>query len=208
LMLVHLRDECRITSVLRVEMHEPLTNTYKLVIIQMRRPNEAEVWRALHAACSFHPGVGKIVVAVDEDIDPSNEAAVFWAMCYRMKPHKDVHIVPGMEKGHAPPFLYEHETKGTDVVSYHLPADESAMLCNAILKEPFPPVSLPKREYMENAKKIWEELELPKLRPQMPWFGYSLGQWSEELDHEAELAVQGRHFETGEKLKAGRVKVR
>ena len=152
LMLVHLRDECRITSVLRVEMHEPLTNTYKLVIIQMRRPNEAEVWRALHAACSFHPGVGKIVVAVDEDIDPSNEAAVFWAMCYRMKPHKDVHIVGGMEKGHAPPFLYHHEQKGTDVVSYHLPADESAMLCNAILKEPFPPVSLPKREYMENAE--------------------------------------------------------
>ncbi|HEX5020688.1 MAG TPA: UbiD family decarboxylase, partial [Candidatus Binatia bacterium] len=70
------------------------------------------------------------------------------------------------------------------------------------------PVSLPKREYMENARKIWEELELPKLRPQMPWFGYSLGQWSEELDHEAELAVQGRHFETGEKLKAARVKVR
>jgi hypothetical protein len=33
-------------------------------------------------------------------------------------------------------------------------------------------------------------------------------QWSDELDHEAELAVQGRHFETGEKLKAGRVKVR
>ena len=112
LMLVHLRDECRITSAsLRVEMHEPLTNTYKLVIIQMRRPNEAEVWRALHAACSFHPGVGKIVVAVDEDIDPSNEAAVFWAMCYRMKPHKDVHICPGMEKGHAPPFLFEHETE-------------------------------------------------------------------------------------------------
>jgi hypothetical protein len=73
---------------------------------------------------------------------------------------------------------------------------------------PFPPVSLPKREFMENARQIWEELELPKLRPQMPWFGYSLGQWSEELDHEAELAVQGRHFETGEKLKAGRVKAK
>ena len=36
----------------------------------------------------------------------------------------------------------------------------------------------------------------------------SLGQWDEELDHEAELAVQGRHFETGEKLKAGRVKAK
>jgi UbiD family decarboxylase len=98
LMLVHLRDECRITSVLRVEMHEPLTNTYKLVIIQMRRPNEAEVWRALHAACSFHPGIGKIVVAVDEDIDPSNEAAVFWAMCYRMKPHKTCRSFPAWKR--------------------------------------------------------------------------------------------------------------
>ncbi len=208
LMLVHLRDQCRIPSVLRVEMHEPLTNTYKLVIIQMRRPNEAEVWRALHAACSFHPGVGKIVIAVDEDIDPSDEAAVFWAMCYRMKPHKDVHIVGGMEKGHAPPFLYKDESRGTDVVSYHLPADESAMLCNAILKEPFPPISLPKREYMERAREIWEELDLPKLRPKMPWYGYSLGQWDEELDEEAKLAVQGRHAEIGEKLRKERVKAK
>jgi len=90
-----------------------------------------------------------------------------------------------------------------DVVSYHLPANESIMLCNAILKEPFPPISLPKREYMEHAREIWEELDLPLLKPRAPWYGYSLGQWDDELDHEAELAVQGRHFETGEKL-AGR----
>jgi 4-hydroxy-3-polyprenylbenzoate decarboxylase len=164
------------------------------------------VWRALHAACSFHPGVGKIVVAVDEDIDPADEAAVFWAMCYRMKPHKDVQIVPGMEKGHAPPFNYKDEVEGTDVVAYHYPADDSAMLCNAILKEPFPPISLPKREYMEHARELWEELGLPKLNPKMPWFGYSLGQWDEELDEEAALAVQGRHYETGEKLKSRRIK--
>jgi len=206
LMLAHLRDGCRITSVLRVEMHEPLTNTYKLVIIQMRRPNEAEVWRALHAACSFHPGVGKIVVAVDEDIDPADEAAVFWAMCYRMKPDRDVHIVPGMEKGHAPPFHYKHEQHGTDVVSYHLPADESSMLCNAIQKEPFPPISLPKREFMEHARKLWEEMGLPELKPKRPWYGYSLGQWDDELDEEARLAVQGRYFETGEKQAGQRKK--
>jgi 4-hydroxy-3-polyprenylbenzoate decarboxylase len=206
LMLLHLRDTCRITSVLRVEMHEPLTNTYKLVIVQMRRPNEAEVWRALHAASSFHPGVGKIVVAVDEDIDPSNEAAVFWAMCYRMKPHRDVKIIEGMEKGHAPPFLYKDHARGTDVVSYHLPADESGMLCNAILKEPFPPISLPKQEFMGRARELWEELGLPKLKPEMPWYGYSLGQWDEELDEEAKLAVQGRYYETGKKLEKRREK--
>lgn len=204
--LRHLRDECRIKSLLRVEMHEPLTNLRKLVVLQMKRPNEAEVWRALMAAASFHPGVAKIVVAVDEDIDPKNEAAVFWAMCYRMKPHRDVQIVRGMEKGHAPPFHYKDQDEGTDVVSYHLPADDSWMLCNAILKEPFPPISLPKREYMEHAKELWEELGLPKLKPEMPWFGYSLGQWDDELDEEANLAVQGRHYETGEKLAARRVK--
>ena len=30
---------------------------------------------------------------------------------------------------------------------------------------------------MERAKKIWEELGLPKLKPEAPWFGYSLGEW-------------------------------
>ncbi len=206
LFLQHLRDDCRVKSLVRVEMHEPLTNLRKLVVLQMRRPNEAEVWRALMAAASFHPGVAKIVVAVDEDIDPANEAAVFWAMCYRMKPHRDVQIVRGMEKGHAPPFHYKDEAEGTDVVSYHLPADDSWMLCNAILKEPFPPISLPKREYMEHARELWEELGLPKLKPEMPWYGYSLGQWDDELDEEAALAVQGRHYETGEKLAGRRVK--
>ena len=40
----------------------------------------------------------------------------------------------------------------------------------------------------------------------MPWYGYSLGQWDDELDEEANLAVKGRYFETGEKLKSRRVK--
>ena len=208
LFMRHLRDECRIKSVTRVEMHEPLTNLRKLIVVQMKKPSEAEVWRALHAASSFHPGVGKIVVAVDEDIDPASADAVLWAMCYRMKPHKDVQIVPGMEKGHAPPFHYNDLHDGTDVVSYHLPADDSAMLCNAILKEPFPPISLPKREYMEHARELWEELGLPELHPQMPWFGYSLGQWDEELEEEAELAVHGEHYQTGKKLETRRVSVK
>jgi 4-hydroxy-3-polyprenylbenzoate decarboxylase len=50
---------------------------------------------------------------------------------------------------------------------------------------------------MERAKEIWEELGLPKLKPQTPWFGYSLGEWSEEFDHAAQLAVKSDYFETG-----------
>ncbi|MBW2000666.1 MAG: UbiD family decarboxylase, partial [Deltaproteobacteria bacterium] len=174
--LNHLKNTCRIKAVSRVVLHEPLTNLRKLIIIQMDKPREAEVWRALFSASTFHQGVGKILVAVDMDIDPEDLDAVMWAMCYRMKPHSDVQIVKGFEKGHAPPFDLEH------VASLHDPANDSALLVNAILKEPYPPISLPQREYMENAKKIWEELGLPKLTPKAPWYGYSLGQWNEELE--------------------------
>src|ERR1700704_275512 len=74
------------------------------------------------------------------------------------------------------------------------------VLSDAKMREVFPPISLPKREYMERAKKIWEELGLPKLKPESPWFGYSLGEWPDELESEAELAVKGDYFETGKLL--------
>ena len=51
---------------------------------------------------------------------------------------------------------------------------------------------------MENARKIWEELGLPKLKPQAPWYGYSLGEWSDDLDAAAERATRGDYFATGE----------
>ena len=95
------------------------------------------------------------------------------------------------------------------MASYHSPADDSAMLCNAILKEPFPPISLPKREYMEKARALWNELGLPPLRPQTPWYGElpPIPQWDAELEAEAELAVAGEHYKTGEKLVGRRVRV-
>jgi 4-hydroxy-3-polyprenylbenzoate decarboxylase len=200
-----LQKECRIKSVTRVSMHEPLTNLRKLIIIQMKNPSDSEIWRALRAAANRHQGVGKIVVAVDEDIDPENTDALWWAIVYRSKPHLDMEILRYTEKGHAPPFAYSRV--GQDTVSYgEDKANDSSLLINAMLKEPFPPVSLPKKEYMERALEIWNELELPPVKPQSPWFGYSLGQWDEELEEEARLALKGDYFKTGEKLKRRRVK--
>jgi 4-hydroxy-3-polyprenylbenzoate decarboxylase len=57
---------------------------------------------------------------------------------------------------------------------------------------------------MEKAVKIWEELQLPSLSLKNPWWGYSLGQWTEEEEKEADLAVEGRHYETGTKQAAKR----
>ncbi len=58
---------------------------------------------------------------------------------------------------------------------YPPPNGCSALLINATMKWPYPPVSLPRKEFMEKAKQIWEEEGLPQLSPKVPWHGYSLG---------------------------------
>lgn len=206
-MFLHfLRDQAGIKNVVRVKMHEEMTNLRKVIFIQMHAPSEAEAWRALMLAAGFHQGVGKILVAVDEDINVDDTDALLWAISYRCTPHKDVQIITGQEKGHAPPFDY-FKGMTEDQVIFQERADDSSLLINAVLKKPFPPVSLPKREYMERAAQIWEELGLPKIEKKYPWYGYSLGQWDEELEAEAALALKGEHYQTGNKLAQNKVKM-
>jgi len=190
--LHHLRHHLNISGVARVFMHEPLTNLRKLIVIQLRAGTlDAEVWRALYGASAFSSAVGKMIIAVNEDIEPENLDMVFWAMAYRMRPHQDLLFLDHKDMGHGP-------RTGQD--DNHYEATDSAMLINAMLKRPYPPVSLPAKPYMERAKQIWEELGLPVLKPEMPWYGYSLGQWPEEFQAEAERAAKGEYWKTGEEL--------
>ncbi len=201
LFLKHLKGELGIKSVTKVALHEPLTNLRKLIVVQLKKPTEAETWRALMGAATFHPGVGKYIIAVDDDIDPWDMDMVMWALSYRSMPADDVQILKSRERGHGPPFSRDDEPVETRQ------ADESAMLINAILRDKFPPVSLPKKEYMENARKIWEELGLPRLAPKNPWYGYELGDWDDELEQEARNAMKGDYLINGEKLKGQRKKI-
>ena len=194
--LHHLRHHLNISGVIRVFMHEPLTNLRKLIVIQMRSDVlDAEVWRALYGASAFSSAVGKMIIAVNEDIQPENLDMLFWAMSYRMRPHQDLRILDHKDMGHGP-------RTGAD--DNHYEANDSAMLINAMIKRPYPPISLPAREYMEKAKLIWEELGLPPLRPEMPWYGYPLGQWPEEFQAEAERATRSEYWSTGEVMKQRR----
>ncbi len=192
MLLDHLRNVLGCRSVIKVSMHEPLTNLRKFIIVTMKETaSEPEVWRALTGAMSLHAAAGKYVIAVNEDIDPKNSDMLLWAMAYRANPVLDIQIIDHKDQGHGP---RSKRNNGQD----------SAMLVNAMLKEKFPPISLPKREFMENAKKIWEELGLPALRPETPWYGYSLGEWSDEFEQAAEDAVAGDYFKYGETLIARR----
>ena len=188
----HLRDVLGIKSVIKVSMHEPLTNLRRFIVVTMKNgAAETDVWRALYGSVSLHAAMGKYVIAVDEDIDPRNSDMLLWAMAYRANPKLDMQILDHKDQGHGP------RSKRNN-------SQDSAVLINAMLKEKYPPISLPKREFMENAKKIWEELGLPALRPETPWYGYSLGEWSEEFDDAAQQAVEGNYFAYGEKLIARR----
>ncbi len=184
----HLRNTLGIQGVKRVSMHEPLTNLRKVIVLIMDRKTPAtEIWRALYGAASWNRAAGKYVIAVNEDIDPDNADALLWAMSYRANPGMDLQILLHRDQGHGPR-------------SKRAGGEEASVLIDATMKEDFPPISLPKREYMEHARKIWEELRLPKLKPESPWFGYSLGEWPQELEIAAELAVKGDYFETGKAL--------
>ena len=185
LYLAHLRDALDIRGVKRVSFHEPLTGLRRIVMITLAKgTSRPEVWRALYGASSFRSDTGKICVAVNEDIDPENSDALLWAIAYRSNPAKDIKIIEPRGLGHGP-----SREDGE--------AQDSALLIDATMKEDLPPLALPKQEYMERAKLIWEELKLPALRPQAPWHGYSLGDWLPQWDAAALRAVQGNYLENG-----------
>ncbi len=186
--LNHLTRQLGIRGVVKVSMHEPLTNLRKVLVVVVKRTMPTtEVWRALYGAAALLRSGGKMVLAVNEDIDPDNADALLWAMSYRANFALDVQMLQHREQGHGP---RSPRNGGVD----------ASMLIDATLKDDFPPIALPKREYMENAKAIWEELGLPTLKPEAPWFGYSLGDWSARNEEMAQRAVKGDYFITGEEI--------
>src|SRR5262245_22487116 len=189
------------TSVLEVSLMEPLVNLRPYVVVRMKKRDDQDPWGAMQAVLDYGDRVGKLVVAVDEDINPHDPVAVTWAITHRSQPHKDTKIVGDRPFGATPiGMVVTHPSSRYDSM-------ESSLLIDATRKADFPPLSLPKREYMERARQIWEELGLPKLSPREPWHGYLMGLWPQELDQEAEMAARGDADKVGEKLRATRVEV-
>jgi UbiD family decarboxylase len=191
LFLTHLRQQLAVKGVRRVVMHEPLSNLRKVIFVQFAHGTpRSEIWRGLHGAATLLADCGKICIALSEDIDPTNADAVFWSLAYRSNPIEDVHVAPHRSAGHGPKSRPREE--------------DSGLLIDATLKHSAPPLALPAREFMERARAIWQELELPALAPQPPWHGYSLGDWSQAWDVYAKRAVAGKWQQSGEETFARR----
>jgi UbiD family decarboxylase len=183
--LSHLRDQLSIKGIRRVVLHEPLTNIRPVIFLQFA-PGvpRTEVWRGLQGAATLKADCGKIVIAVSDDIDPTNTDAVFWSLAYRAHMGEDLHVTPYRSGGHGP--KQEGGRKG-----------DSTLMIDATLKGPMPPLALPARDFMEKARAIWEELGLPRLAPQPPWHGYSLGDWDAAWDTYARRATEGAWAQSG-----------
>jgi 4-hydroxy-3-polyprenylbenzoate decarboxylase len=184
LFLAHLKSVLNVRGIKRVVMHEPLTNIRPVIFLEFERGAlQTEVWRGLEGASTLQAQCGKVVIAVSDDIDARNADAVFWSIAYRANMIEDVHVMPYRAGGHGP-------KSGRK-------SFEGTLMIDATLKAPMPPLALPAERYMTQARKLWEELDLPRLSPQPPWHGYSLGDWSDLWTRFADAAVAGDWRENG-----------
>lgn len=181
-----------LTGIIDVVLPEE-AGSYGIGILQVDTKQDCDVRRALEVIGRDIRLYSKMIVAVDADIDPRDPASVNWAISFAMQAHRDAWVVPvqplGLDYSAQPP-----ERRG-DLTAAS--PDGSSLLIDATRKWPYPPVSLPRRQFMERALEIWLEEGFPAPQLRQPWFGYELGHWSDIDREEAELATQSRYVETG-----------
>jgi UbiD family decarboxylase len=178
LFLSHLRTALGIKGIRKVVMHERLTNLRPVIFLQFAADTpQTEVWRGLKGTATLQSNCGKVVIAVSDDIEPASLDAVLWSLAYRTNPVDDVQVMPN--RG------------GVQGAQYGPNKTDSGLLIDATRKRPMPPLALPRREFMEHARALWEELGLPALNVQAPWHGYTLGEWTDTWEDFARRAVAG-----------------
>jgi len=166
-----LKYSCNLPEVLEVCCPE-MDGGWNWWVIRMRNSHPSKPWQALQAASGRDPA-NKVIIVVDEDIDPKDPDMVMWALSFAMQPHRDTRIITGRVPL-LDPSAYSLISK-PEVRSYPPPAGCSGILIDATRKGPYPPVGLPKRRFMEQALEIWKQEGLPPGYPQDPLVRVSIG---------------------------------
>jgi 4-hydroxy-3-polyprenylbenzoate decarboxylase len=171
----YLRYGCGLPEVLEVCCPE-MGGGWNWWVIRMRKTHPSKPQQVLQAASSMG-SANKVIIVVDEDI---------------MQPHHDLHVITGRVPQLDPsahPLMSKPEHR-----NFPPPVGCSGVLIDATRKGPYPPVGLPKKQFMERALEIWQEEGLPPLKLRTPWFGYPLGLWSEQMEAQAEVVTRGDYF--------------
>ncbi|MFG1450120.1 MAG: UbiD family decarboxylase [Thermoplasmataceae archaeon] len=201
--LKFLKFDAKVPGVLDVAWHE--MSQAQWCVIKIKKQNKSHPWQVLNMAAAYDLRWGKFFIVVDEDIDIRSMDAVIWALGWRVQPARDIKIFSGKMPG-LDPSAYNpgasHEEK-----EFPGGVGSSGILIDATIKYPYPPTSLPRKDFMENALRIWKELNLPELNLVDPWYGYELGYWPDEFRKDAEDIVNGNVYKIGERLGKLRQKV-
>jgi len=206
----YLRYDLGMEHVLAVAVHDDTSAVGVIVISIKQGTDQDKVWETLEKAYEMLAKdslmVTKLVIAVDDDIDPRDPGAVNWTMSFRIQPHRDVriHTYPAesfSDWGMIDASMLSPRDAIDKATEFDInPPIQSKMLINATMKWDYPPLSLPKKEFMEKALELWREMNLPQLKLRQPWWGYKYGFWSDEEETMAKMAVEGRYEEVGEML--------
>ena len=198
-----LKFDAKVPGIIDVAWHE--MSQAQWCVIKIKKVNKAHPWQVLNLAAGYDSRWGKFFIVVDEDIDIRNIDSVIWAMSWRVQPARDMRIITGKMPG-LDPSAYSpgasHEEK-----EFPGGVGSSGVLIDATIKYPYPPTSLPRKDFMEKARDTWKELGLPELNLVEPWYGYELGYWPDEFRQDAEDILKGNHYEIGERLSKLREKV-
>jgi 3-polyprenyl-4-hydroxybenzoate decarboxylase len=159
-------------------------------VIRIRKTHPSLPSQVLHSAAGIGP-LNKMIIVVDEDIDPKDPDAVMWAMSFGMQPQRDVQVISGRVPGLDP--SAHSLMRSTEDRAYPGGTGTSALLIDATRKGPYPPVGLPQKEYMDAALELWQEEGMPALELRAPWYGYvpPNNLWTEKEARQAQRAVEG-----------------
>jgi 4-hydroxy-3-polyprenylbenzoate decarboxylase len=172
----------------------------QMCVIRMQSGKQDEAWEALEAAPK-HIG-SKWLIAVDEDVYPSEPELLLWALTYSIRSPKDAFRYqmrrgPGLDPSGDPPDGGKNELWAKRAADSPL----TVGLINAVRSWDYPPVALPAKEYMDRALEIWKRTPgAPELNLREPWHGYELGYWPELFGEIAQLMADGDFLKAGELL--------
>jgi 4-hydroxy-3-polyprenylbenzoate decarboxylase len=165
-------------------------------IIQREKDAATPGAELLNAAAEVWPGA-KFFVLVDWDVDPRQPDLLVWALSFRVRPQLDMRVEPGRSAGLDPSSGPTGSTRGQRETAAGTSAQYYRVLIDATISGPYPPVALPRRDFMERALEIWRDHQLPEPELQTPWYGYTLGYWNDEDQKLADLITAGDYKAVG-----------
>jgi UbiD family decarboxylase len=190
-----LKYSCNIPEVLEICCPE-MGGGWNWWVIRMAKSHPSKPKQALQAASGMDT-TNKIIITVDEDIDPKDPDMVMWAISFACQPHRDAQIVTG-KSPLLDPSAYALMNNPEERF-YPPPVGCSGLLIDATRKGKYPPVGLPKKEFMERALEIWRQEEMPELKLRDPWYGYPLDLWTARDDEIAAAVARGDYFYAAKK---------